>query len=198
MTPAAPGGPGQIPYDPSFDLAEAIAILERTPRVLRELLGGAATGPLPERWLRADEGPDTWSPFDVVGHLIDGEETDWIGRAKTILEHGPSRPFDPFDRFRHLAANRGRSIEELLEKFAQLRARNIETLRGFHLTPEKLNLHGTHPALGDVTMAQLLATWVVHDLGHIAQIARAMAGRYRPDVGPWQAYLPVLDPRGRK
>lgn len=171
----------------SLDLAEGIAVLHRTPSVLRALLGG-----LPDPWIRCDEGADTWSPFDVLGHLIDGEETDWMVRARLILDRGPDQPFAPFDRYRHLRENRDRTPGELLERFAELRAGNVAELEALELGPDQLRRTGTHPALGIVTLEQLLATWVVHDLGHLAQIARVMAKRYRDDVGPWAEYLPVL------
>lgn len=155
---------------------------------MRALLAGQG-----DEWLRCNEGPETWSAFDVVGHLIDGEETDWIPRARIILGTQAERTFVPFDRFRHLERNRSRSIDELLDEFAQIRATNIVTLRGWKLTDDQLALTGRHPELGEVTLRQLLATWVAHDLGHIAQIGRVMAKRYREAVGPWRAYLPVMD-----
>jgi len=171
----------------SFVLEEGIAVLERTPAVLRTLLEG-----LDVSWTHRNEGPDTWSPFDVVGHLIDGEEHDWMSRARTILEEGTARTFEPFDRFRHLRENGGRSLEGLLDRFDQLRARNLRDLRALELDAERLRLEGTHPEFGTVTLEQLLATWVAHDLGHIQQITRVMAKRLREEVGPWAAYLPVL------
>ena len=180
----------------TFSLPEVMAILERTPSVLRALLAG-----LPDRWTRGTEGPETWSPFDVVGHLIDGEETDWIPRARIILGRGPDLRFQPFDRFRHLERNRGSALEDLLVEFARARAVNLETLRGFHLTATESALVGEHPEFGRVTLAQLLATWAVHDLGHLAQASRVMAKQYADEVGPWRAYLPVLTrrdhPQGR-
>lgn len=170
-----------------FTLEATREILSRTPATLDALLRG-----LPEGWSRRDEGADTWSPFDVVGHLIHGERTDWIPRARIILEHGPAQPFEPFDRFAQLEANRDKSLEGLLDLFAELRAANLRQLNALELTPETLSREGTHPELGTVTLGQLLATWAVHDLNHLAQIARAMAGRYRSDVGPWAAYLRIL------
>lgn len=170
-----------------FDLEHACSILERTPGALRAMLAG-----LPEPWIRANEGPDTWSPFDVVGHLIDGEETDWIPRAQVILSQGPSRRFEPFDRFRHLERNRGKTLGALLDEFAALRAANIATLRGFGIGARELILTGEHPEFGAVTLRQLLATWVVHDLNHTLQIAHAMAHQYRDEVGPWRAYLKIV------
>ena len=173
-----------------FNLDHATAVLQRTPVTLDRLLRG-----LSPDWTSPNEGPDTWSAFDVVGHLIDGEETDWIPRARIILNQGPERRFEPFDRFRHVALNRGKRLETLLERFGALRHDNLTTLREFHLTPKQLDLQGEHPALGAVTLAQLLATWVAHDLGHLAQIARVMARQYAGAVGPWAEYLPVLQRR---
>jgi len=170
-----------------FEIASGRRVLERTPAVLRALLTG-----MPAEWTMADEGPDTFSPFDVVGHLIDGEETDWIPRTRIVLGQGPDRTFAPIDRFRHRTSNRGRSLEELLDRFALLRAENLSALDRLTLGPEHLALTGEHPALGTVTLAQLLATWVVHDLGHVAQATRVMAKQYQSAVGPWSAYLPVL------
>lgn len=171
----------------TFDLAEGVAVLSRTPGVLRAWLLD-----LPESWVRADEGPDTWSPFDIVGHLIDGEETDWIPRARIILAQGADRRFVPFDRFRHLSEGAGATLAGRLDRFAALRSENVETLRGWALTPEQLMLTGEHPEFGSVTLAQLLATWVAHDLDHLMQIARVMGKRYTRAAGPWRAYLRVL------
>jgi hypothetical protein len=170
-----------------FDLEMACRVLERTPEVLRAMLAG-----LPDAWTRATEGVDTWSPFDVVGHLIDGEEEDWLERTRIILAQGASRRFEPIDRFRHLERNRHRALDELLDRFGEIRAANLVTLRGLGLGPRELALAGEHPALGRVTLEQLLATWVVHDLGHLAQISRVMAKQYARAVGPWREYLPVL------
>jgi hypothetical protein len=144
-------------------------------------------------WIEGNEGPDTWSPYVVVGHLIHGERTDWIPRAEIILAQGANRRFTPFDRFAQLRESEGKSLNELLEEFARLRAKNLTTLAGWHLTDAQLALEGEHPELGTVTLRQLLATWVAHDLGHIAQIARVMAKQYREAVGPWREYLPVMD-----
>jgi hypothetical protein len=173
-----------------FVLDEALPVLERTPRVLRELLAG-----LPEPWIRATEGPETWSPFDVVGHLIHGELTDWIPRAEIILSEGESRPFTPFDRFAQFEASRGKTLAELLDTFARLRAANLARLRGFALTPADLGRRGRHPELGTVTLEQHLATWVAHDLSHLGQVARVMGKAYTDAVGPWAAYLPMLGAR---
>ena len=170
-----------------FDVEQAADVLARTPVALRAMLGGLA-----EPWLRGTEGPSTFSAFDVVGHLIDGEETDWIPRARLILARGPNPEFEPYDRFRHLARNAGRPLASLLDEFARLRADNLATLRGWRLTQADLGLPALHPGLGPVTLRQLLSAWVVHDLGHIAQAARVMAKQYRDEAGPWVAYLPVL------
>ena len=170
-----------------FDLDKGLAVLARTPATLRELLAG-----LPSPWTSANEGPDTWSPQDVVGHLIHGEETDWIPRAQIILSKGESQPFEPFDRFAQARRFAGWSLQRLLDRFAELRAEGVATVRQWHLTREQLALRGRHPELGQVTLSQLLASWVVHDLGHIAQISRVMAKQYTAAVGPWKAYLPVL------
>ena len=170
----------------SFQLEEAIQVLGRTPAVLRTLLAG-----LPDAWTMGNEGGDSWSPFNVMGHLIDGERTDWMPRARIILGR-EQRPFEPFDRFNHLTATRDQSLTELLELFARLRAENLVALREWNLGDTQLELTGTHPALGPVTLRELLATWVVHDLGHIGQVVRVMAKQYEREVGPWKRYLPVL------
>jgi hypothetical protein len=170
-----------------FDLDLSVDVLRRTPAVLVAQLGG-----LSERWVRGNEGPDTFSPFDVVGHLIDGEETDWIPRARIILSQGADRRFEPYDRFRHRARNVNRSLASLLDEFATLRGANIRLLGSWELTPASLDLTGAHPGLGSVTLRQLLAAWVAHDLGHLAQVARVMAKQYREAVGPWLPFLPVL------
>lgn len=172
----------------SFVLAEGIAVLERTPAVLRALLAG-----LPAQWISCDEGPDTFSPFDNVGHLIHGERTDWIPRARIILAQGANRTFEPYDRFAQKRESAGKSIGQLLDEFAALRSANLTSLRSWQLTDAQFELAGQHPALGKVTLRQLLATWVAHDLGHVAQTTRVMAKRYRETVGPWRQYLPVLD-----
>jgi hypothetical protein len=171
-----------------FQLTHALEVLERTPAVFRALLGE-----LSEAWTAPNEGPETFSAFDNVGHLIHGERTDWIARARIILAQGPSVRFEPYDRFAHQRESAGRSMAELLDEFAALRAGNLDTLRGWSLTEAQLALRGEHPAFGAVTLRQLLATWVAHDLGHIAQTSRVLAKQYRDAVGPWRAYLPVLD-----
>ena len=176
------------PTPSRFDLAQAIEVLERGPEALRALLSG-----LSEAWTSPNEGPDTWSAFDNVGHLIHGERTDWIPRARMILEHGRTRTFEPFDRFARMRGNAGKRMLELLDEFTTLRTQNLETLRGWRLGERELALEGEHPVFGCVTLAQLLATWTVHDLGHLAQVSRVMAKQWRAEVGPWRAYLPILD-----
>jgi len=171
-----------------FTLHVALPVLERTPATLRALLSG-----LPSEWTDATEGPDTWSAFDVVGHLIHGERTDWIPRARIILEQGRSRPFDQFDRFAQFRDSAGKSLAELLDEFARLRAESLATLRSWKLTETQLSLEGEHPTFGAVTLRQLLATWTAHDVSHLAQISRVMAKQYRDAVGPWRAYLPIMD-----
>lgn len=175
-----------------LDLSQAVSVLERTPGTLDALLRG-----LPEDWLHASEGPDTFTPRDVVGHLIHGEDTDWIPRAEIILEHGESRPFTPFDRFAFRSWVAGTPTPELLDRFAARRRGSLERLASFRLTREDLARRGTHPALGAVTLGELLASWVVHDLGHITQVARVMAKQYTGAVGPWTEYLAVLHDRPR-
>ena len=169
------------------NLAEVTAILTRTPEAVCALLLD-----LPKPWLDAREAEGTFSPRDVVGHLIHGEMTDWIPRVQRILESGESRPFDPFDRHGYQPA-KGASMKDLLDEFAALRAANLVVLKGMSLTPDQLALKGTHPAFGPVTIGQLLATWAVHDLNHIDQIVRVMSRRYDQTVGPWKEYLGILN-----
>ena len=170
-----------------IDLEATVETLARTPATLRAMLGGFSG----ER-TRGGGGEADWGPFDVVGHLIFGEETDWIPRARIILEYGDSRPFVPFDRLAQFERFKGRSMDELLGMFEEARRANLEALRAMGITPEQLDLPGMHPELGPVTLGQLLATWVVHDLDHIAQIAERMARPYDAAVGPWKAYLLIL------
>jgi hypothetical protein len=170
-------------------LDDALVALGRTPSVLQALLGN-----LPESWVHASEGGDSWSPYTIVGHLIHGENTDWVPRARLILEAAgdPTPPtFEPFDRFAQLSWP-VRPIGQLLTQFATLRRENIATVEGWIVEPDQLALPGRHPDLGPVTLGQLLATWVVHDHSHIRQIARVLAKQYADSVGPWGAYLPVL------
>jgi uncharacterized damage-inducible protein DinB len=173
-----------------FSLDDALPILRRTPAVLRAWLGE-----LPESWATSNEGRDTWSPYDIVGHLIHGERTDWMPRAELLLAHGESRPFTPFDRFAQIRDSRGKSLSQLLDTFAELRAQNLARLESLRLTPADLERRGRHPELGPVTLGQLLATWVAHDLNHLGQIARVMGRQYTAAVGPWLAYLPLLGRR---
>jgi DinB superfamily len=171
-----------------FDLDHGLAVLERTPSVLRALLAG-----LPEEWTQNNEGPDTWSPREVVGHLIEGERSDWIPRARIVLAQGASTAFTPFDRLAHRRwMSAADTAEALVETFARLRVANLDALRGWRLTPLQLELTGIHPEFGSVTLRQHLSTWVAHDLGHLVQITRTMARQYRDAVGPWRAYLSAL------
>jgi hypothetical protein len=170
-----------------FDLARAIDVLRRTPDVLHEWMHDLDDG-----WTLSNYGEKTFSPFDVVGHLIHGERADWIPRLRVILEHGESRPFEPFDRYAMYEASKGKSMNELLDTFAELRAKSLDELRSLKLSPAQFELRGTHPALGTVTLKNLLATWVAHDLGHIHQIAKSMAFQYRDEVGPWRDYITIL------
>ena len=171
-----------------FQLEDGIAILERSPATFRALLDG-----LPDIWTAPNEGPETFSAYDNVGHLIHGERTDWIPRARIILAQGANRRFEPYDRFAQARESQGKSLSVLLDEFAHLRQENVAAVRSWNLSDRELTLEGEHPEFGAVTLRQLLATWVAHDLGHIAQTARVMAKQYRDAVGPWRAYLPVLD-----
>lgn len=171
----------------NYDVDEAIEILKGTPAVLRTLLGD-----LSETWTGRNYGEGTFSPYDVVGHLIHGERTDWIPRMRIILERGEDRVFEPFDRFAQYGESRGKTLGQLLDAFAELRAETVSVLAATPLTPEVLARRGQHPDLGTVTLENLLATWVVHDLAHVSQICRAMAFQYRDAVGPWRAYISVL------
>ncbi len=169
------------------NLPDTISILKRTPSALNALLRD-----LPDTWTLGNEGDKTWTVYDVVGHLIHGELTDWMPRVKMILEFGETKSFVPFDRQAQERENNGRRLSELLDEFAQLRANNIAELRGLNLRPEDLARRGRHPELGVVTLSQLLATWAAHDLTHVHQISRIMAHQYREAVGPWAAYLGVM------
>ena len=171
-----------------FELDKAKEVLQRTPATLNALLND-----LPSDWVLANEGPETFSPYDVIGHLIEGEENDWIPRARIILEQGEARPFDKFDRFAMYEKSRGKSLSELLKQFEQLRGESLRQLDEMNLTPELLQKQGSHPALGVVTLSQLLSAWVVHDLGHIRQIVRVMAKQYREAIGPWTTYLTIVN-----
>lgn len=171
-----------------FDLPLGQNILARTPQTLSAWLRD-----IPSSWELATEGPHTWSPFDILGHLVHGERTDWIARATIILAQGDNRQFAPFDRFAQFRDSEGKSLNALLDEFSALRAHSLRVLTDWSLTPAQLALTGEHPAFGTVSLSQLLSTWVTHDLSHLAQIARVMAKQYRDAVGPWRAYLPILD-----
>ncbi|MBM3817600.1 MAG: DinB family protein [Acidimicrobiia bacterium] len=170
-----------------FALDEAVAILSRTPATLDALLRG-----LPDGWTSAHEGGDTWSPFDVLGHLIHGERTDWMPRARIILEHGEARAFETFDRFAQFRESEGKTLPQLLDEFGALRRESLRALAALHVTDAALDRRGRHPALGVVTLRQLLATWVAHDLDHLVQISRVIAKQYAEEVGPWREYLRVI------
>jgi DinB superfamily len=170
-----------------FTLADTVAVLTRTPATLDALLRG-----LPNIWVRSNEGKDTWSAFDIIGHLIVGERTDWMPRVRIILEHGEGHAFDCFDRFAQAKENPDKSLEQLLADFTRLRNENLAALQALNLQSEDMGRRGRHPKLGVVTLSQLLATWAAHDLTHVHQLSRVMAYQYRDAVGPWSAYLGVL------
>jgi hypothetical protein len=172
----------------SFSLASSLDVLGRTPTVLDHLLRGTSAS-----WHASNEGPGTWSASEVVGHLIHAEETDWIPRARIILEHGEGKPFEPFDRFAQSTRFADWPLDRLLDRFAEARKESLEIVRGWNLTAAQMSLPGRHPELGSVRLQQLLATWAVHDLNHLAQIARVMARQYTAEVGPWRAYLSILN-----
>lgn len=172
-----------------YTLTDALELLGRTPRTLRAMLDG-----LDERWTHANYGPGTWSPHQIVGHLIYAEIADWIPRARHILEHGDRTPFDPFDRNGHEPLIQGRSMSSLLDEFATRRAESLGALRAMNLTEADFDRRGTHPALGAATLRNLLATWVAHDFNHIHQVCKAMAFQYREEAGPWEAYLSIMAP----
>ena len=174
-----------------FELQQTIALLSRTPSALNALLRD-----LPDAWTVHNEGDKSWSPYDIVGHLIHGERTDWMPRARMILEQGENRAFDPFDRLAQERESQGKSLGQLLDEFARVRSENLASLRAMNLQPTDLNRRGRHPALGVVTLSELLATWAVHDLTHLHQLSRVMAYQYREVVGPWSAYLGVLHCQG--
>lgn len=172
----------------NFNLTNSIEILERTPQVLYSLLNG-----INNEWINNNEGEETWSPFDVMGHLIHGEKTDWIARLEIIFSDSSAKSFTPFDRFAQFEESKGKTIQQLLEEFDQLRKQNLIHLKSKNISEQDLRRTGIHPAFGTVTLEHLLATWVAHDLGHIAQICRVMAKQYKTAVGPWREYLPILD-----
>lgn len=171
-----------------YNLQDACQLLERTPAVLKTLLNG-----LPDDWVMTNEGPETFSPYDVIGHLIHGEKTDWAVRAKIILEFGLSKPFTPWDRFAQYEASKGKTLEQLLDEFAACRKENLDWLGSLILSEEDLEKKGMHPVLGEITLRNLLSTWVVHDLTHIAQITRVMAKQYTGEMGPWPQFFRILN-----
>lgn len=171
-----------------ININDALDILSRTPSVVDNLVRH-----LPEAWLHATEGPDTWSAFDVVGHLVAGERTDWVPRVRMILEHGDKKAFEPFNRTAMFEESAGKTIGELLDAFATLRAQNLETVRALGIEPADYARPGMHPSLGAVNLGQLLATWVTHDMTHLAQISRVLAKQYTDEVGPWRQYIGVLN-----
>ena len=175
----------------AHDFEDTISLLTRTPATLNSLLRD-----LPDLWIHRNEGPETWSAFQVVGHLVSGERWDWMPRVKLIIEFGDSKTFEPFDRWGHEREIQGKSLSQLLDEFAQIRSDNLIELRALRLRPEDLNRRGRHPSLGPVTLSELLATWPIHDLTHIHQISRLMAHQYRDSVGPWDRYLGVLQCAG--
>jgi hypothetical protein len=169
-------------------LPQALQVLGRTPATLRSLLQG-----LSEDWILADEGPESFNPRDVLGHLIDGEETDWFPRLQIMLQHGEARPFDTFDRFAFREKYQDKTVVELLNIFERMRGQNLQGVKTMNLQPRQLDLKGSHPQLGAVTVRQLFATWVVHDLSHIAQITRVMSKQYKEAVGPWKDYISIIE-----
>ena len=171
----------------NYSKNQAIDILARTPAVLHTLLQD-----LPDGWVMSNEGPDSFSPYDVVGHLIHGERTDWVVRAKLILEHGTAIPFAPYDRFAQFEESKGKTLQQLLDEFKTIRAENMEWLQSLQLTENDLERKGIHPVLGEVTLRNLLSTWVVHDLTHLAQITRVMAKQYKEEMGPWPEFFRIL------
>ncbi len=171
-----------------YSFQTAVEILGRTPAVLQSLLAG-----LSNEWIMNNEGPETFSPYDVIGHLIHGEKTDWVARAKMILESGNSKPFVPWDRFAQFEESKGKTLQQLLNDFAAIRKENMDWFKALQLTETDLDTTGLHPALGEVTLRNLLSTWVVHDLTHIAQITRVMAKQYKEEIGPWPQFFRILD-----
>ena len=170
-----------------FDFTPSLEILGKTPFVLRSMLSG-----LNDLWIKSGEGENTWSPYDIVGHLIHGEKTDWIERTRIIVSHAENKTFEPFNRFAQFSDSAGKSINRLLDEFEQLRIQNLEELKQLVTEAEQFDQTGIHPEFGEVTLRQLLSTWVVHDLDHLGQIVRVMAFQYNNETGPWAAYLPIL------
>lgn len=174
-----------------FTLEKSIPILERTPKVVRHLLEG-----LDESWTHQNEGGETWSPYDVIGHLLHGEHTDWMPRLEILLRPTGNKTFVPFDRFAQFTESKGKTLAQLLDEFEAARQKNLQLLHQKNIVPAQLSLTATHPALGTVTLGQLLSTWVVHDLNHIHQITRTMASQYSDETGPWIQYLGILKAKG--
>ncbi|HEX4957642.1 MAG TPA: DinB family protein [Lacibacter sp.] len=172
----------------NYNVTASVQVLERTPLVLKTLLEG-----IDDNWVLNNEGPETFSPYDVVGHLIHGEQTDWVPRAKIILEHGLSKPFEPYDRFAQFEESRGKNLLQLLQEFELIRKQNVEWLQSLRLTAEDLEKKGMHLSLGEVSLKNLLSTWVVHDLTHLAQITRVMAKQYKEEMGPWPPFFRILN-----
>ena len=172
----------------TYKVSHALEILEQTPKTLQSLLSN-----LSDDWIYCNEGDETWSAFDVVGHLIHCENTDWVPRLNIILNDAKDKTFEPFDRFAQFENSKGKTLKYLLEEFQQLRAKNLEYLKSLQLSDNELSLKGNHPELGEVSVKELLATWVTHDLGHIAQISRVMAKQYKSEVGPWVKYISILN-----
>ena len=173
-----------------FSVDKSLQILERTPIVIEELLGG-----LDNDWIYANEGKDTWSAFDVMGHFIEGEKTDWIPRMQIIISNDKEKKFEPFDRFKQFEESKGKNISELIQEFKKLRKKNIEIFKNTKLDETALNTTGIHPEFGKVTLRQLLATWVTHDLAHLLQISRVMTKQYEEEIGPWKKYFSVFGGR---
>ena len=171
-----------------YDLKKSYEILDRTPIVLEALLSG-----LHDDWLMNNEGPETFSPYDVIGHLIHGEKTDWVARAKTILEYGTNTPFKPWNRFARFEESKGKPLRQLLDEFEALRKENMRWFKGLNLTENDMEKRGSHPTLGEVSLRNLLATWVVHDLTHIAQVSRVMAKQYKEEMGSWPQFFRILN-----
>ena len=171
----------------TFNAEKSYQILERTPTVLKTLLSN-----LREDWVMKNEGPDTFSPYDVIGHLIHGEKTDWVPRAKIILEFGVAKPFTPWDKFAQYEESRGKTLTQLLDEFERVRKENMQWFNSLQLTETDLEKKGVHPVLGEVSLRNLLSTWVVHDLTHIAQVTRVMAKQYKEEMGKWPEFFRIL------
>jgi len=172
----------------NFDLNQAISVLEKTPLVFNKLLGS-----LSQEWTHKNEGQDTWSPYDVMGHLVHGEKTDWMPRLEIILSDSENKTFEPYDRFAQIEMSKGKSVGDLLDEFEVLRKRNLRNLKSKFLTSRDMSKEGIHPELGTITLKNMLSAWVVHDLGHIAQISRVMAKQYKDEIGPWTQYLTIVN-----